>query len=53
VRSGEILIGGGDIEFDLGLLSLKEIHCALGLHHVVNLGLLSLDSGLQCGLDVL
>ena len=53
VRSGEMLTGGGDIEFDLGLLSLKEIHCALRLHHVVNLGLLSLGCGLQSGLDVL
>ena len=48
-----MLIGGGDIEFDLGLLSLKEIHCALGLHHVVDLGLLGLGGGLQGGLDVL
>ena len=34
------------------VLSLQEIHRALGLHYVVNLGLLGLDVGFEGGLDV-
>jgi hypothetical protein len=52
MRSGGRFIGGGGVRNLLRFLSLQEVELGLGSQHVVNLGFLSLDSGLERGLDV-